>query len=58
MKTEKFDFIVVFENHSKQRSAKFFYGTFDEVYARAKSCQPATGFIRSISIVGEKLSVS
>lgn len=50
METEKFDHIVVFENSLKQRTAKVFYGTFEEVYAMAKRYKPVMGFIRSISI--------
>lgn len=50
MENEKFDYIVVFENSLKQRTAKVFYGTIDEVYVIAKRYKPVTGFIRSISI--------
>lgn len=50
MENEKFDYIVVFENSLKQRTAKVFYGTIDEVYAVAKRYKPIMGFIRSISI--------
>ena len=42
--------VIIINKSKKQRTAKVFYGTIDEVYVIATRYKPVTGFSRSISI--------